>query len=81
MQTREQQQRRIPMVRKDYSIAIKQAKAEKIDFSKSVFELTTSEKNFLHDLAKTHKYKKSSTSPYSLGSAFFIRICAIERMK
>ncbi len=54
--------------------AIARAKAEGIDFSKDVFEISMSDKSAMAELAKLAGYKKSASSCLSTGSAFFVHL-------
>jgi hypothetical protein len=47
---------------------------EGIDFALSPFQISISDKTYLSELAKRCGYKKSKTSPFSTGSAFFVHL-------
>ena len=56
--------------------AITRAINEGIAFDENLspFQLSISDKTYMHELAKECGYRKSATSPYSLGSAFYVHL-------
>lgn len=53
---------------------VNELKSKGFDFSRSVFELSFSERTMLNEYAKEFGYKKPKTSYHSLGGCFYMHL-------
>lgn len=62
------------MNRSSKTMLINELKSKGLDFDKSVFELSFSERTMLNDYAKEFRYRKPKNGYHSLGGHFYMHL-------